>query len=101
MNRLIITADDKLYERIACRTEDEGNTPQRATNVLDGYRLATSQRIDMIVVDMTLHAADTLLETLRSRPVTADILLYVVNSGGRLPFELRRLCTDVLEASTL
>ncbi len=101
MNRLIITADDKLYRRLACRTEDEGDTPQRANNVLDGFRLATAQPVDMIVVDMSLHAADTLVETLRSRPVTAGIPLYVVKSGGRLPFELRRLCTDVLEASTL
>jgi len=101
MSRLIITADDTLYRRLACRTEDEGDTPQRANNVLDGFRLATSQRIDMIVVDIALHAADTLVETLRSRPVTAAIPLYVVKSGKQLPFELRRLCTDVLEAGTL
>jgi CheY-like chemotaxis protein len=101
MSRLIVTADDKLYRRLACRPEDKDDTPQRATNVIDGLRLATSRQFDAIVVDISLHAADTLVETLRSRPVTADIPLYVVKSGGRLPFELRRLCTDVLEASTL
>ena len=101
MSRLIITADDKLYLRLACKTEDKGGLPQRADNVLDGFRLATSQQVEMIVVDMSLHAADTLIETLRSRRATAGIPLYVVKSEGRLPFELRRLCTDVLEAGTL
>ena len=99
MSRLIVTADDTLYGRLARRIGDD--TPYRASNVLDAYRLAASQPIDTIVIDMSLHAADTLVETLRSRPVTADIPLYVVNAGGRLPFELRRLCTDVLEANTL
>jgi DNA-binding response OmpR family regulator len=101
MSRLIVTADDTLYRRLACKTEDEGDTPQRADNVLDGFRLAMSQQIDVIIVDIALHAADTLVETLRSRPVTAGIPLYVVKSEEQLPFELRRLCTDVLEASTL
>jgi hypothetical protein len=101
MARLIITADDELYERLVCRTQGEEDTPQRATNVLDGFRLATTQHIEMIVVDMSLHAADTLVETLHSRTVTAHIPLYVVNAGGRLPFELRRMCTDILEADTL
>ena len=101
MTRLIITADNALYERLACRTQEEGDTPQRATNVLDGLRLATTQPVDMIVVDMSLHAADTLVETLHSRTATAGIPLYVVKSGERLPFELRRLCTDILEADTL
>jgi ActR/RegA family two-component response regulator len=101
MTRLIITADDELYERLACRTQEEGDKPHRAANVLDGFRLATTQPIDMIVVDMSLHAADTLVETLHSRAATAGIPLYVVHSGGRLPFELRRLCTDILEADTL
>jgi DNA-binding response OmpR family regulator len=101
MSRLIVTADDKLYQRLACRSEDEDATPRRASNVLDAFRLAASQPVDMIVVDMSLHAADTLVETLRSRPVTASIPLYVVHSGERLPFELRRLCTDVLEAGAL
>jgi DNA-binding response OmpR family regulator len=101
MVRLIITADDELYERLACKTQEEGDTLQRATNVLDGYRLATTRLIDMIVVDLSLHAADTLLETLHSRAVTASIPLYVVKSGERLPFELRRLCTDILEVDAL
>jgi DNA-binding response OmpR family regulator len=101
MNRLIITADDELYQRLVYKTKDKGDTPQRANDVLDGFRLAASQPIDVIIIDMSLHAADTLVETLRSKPATAGIPVYVVKSGGRLPFELRRLCTDVLEASTL
>ena len=101
MNRLIITADDEIYRRLACKAEDTGDTAQRADNVLDGFRLAASQPFDTIVVDISLHAADTLVETLCSKPATAGIPVYVVKSGGRLPFELRRLCTDVLEASTL
>jgi DNA-binding response OmpR family regulator len=101
MVTLIITADNELYERLACRTQDEGARSHRAANVLDGFRLAMTQSVDMIVVDMSLHAADTLVETLHSRTVTTNIPLYVVNAGERLPFELRRLCTDVLEADTL
>ena len=101
MVTLIITADDELYERLACRTQEEGARLHRATNVLDGFRLATTHSVSMIVVDMSLHAADTLVETLHSKTATADIPLYVVKSRERLPFELRRLCTDVLEADAL
>jgi len=63
--------------------------------------MAMTEPVSAIVVDLTLHAADTLVETLRSRPSTAHIPLYVIESGRRLPFELRRLCTDVLESDTL
>jgi hypothetical protein len=100
MIKLVVTANDRLYERLAC-AGDQGCQFQRATNVLDGFRLATTQEIDMIVVDISLHAADTLIETLHSRPATSRIPLYVVESDDRLPFELRRLCTDVLEADRL
>lgn len=101
MIKLVITADDGLYERLSCSAEQDGDVAHRATNVLDGFRLATTLAVNAIVVDMSLHAADTLVETLRSRAVTASIPVYVVQSGGRLPFELRRLCTDVLEVDTL
>lgn len=98
---LIITADDELYGRLAARALAEGYTPERATNVLDGYRRAITGTVDRIVVDMSVHAADTLVETLRSRQVTSAIPLSAVQSHGRLPLELRRLCTDVLETDHL
>lgn len=101
MIRLIITSSDELYERLAAWTEQEGGTPYRATNVLDGLQQAVLQGVGMIVVDMSLHAADTLVETLYSRRITASIPLFAVNTGGRIPFELRRLCTDVLKADAL
>ena len=101
MIKLAVTADDRLYERLSCTAEQDGDTTHRATNVLDGFRLATTLAVDAIVIDMSLHAADTLVETLRSRTVTANIPLYVVQSGKRLPFELRRLCTDILEVDAL
>jgi DNA-binding response OmpR family regulator len=101
MIELIITANDELYERLADRAQAQGYTPHRAANVLDGFRYAMAKPVQTVVVDMALHAADTLLETLRSRRSTCDIPVYAVNAGARLPFELRRLCTDVLEAGTL
>jgi hypothetical protein len=101
MIRLVVTADDALYERLACRAEDQRDVCRRATNALDGLRISTTEAVGAIVVDMSLHAADTLVETLHSRAATADIPLYVVKSGGRIPLELRRLCSGVLEADTL
>ena len=101
MIRLIITADDNLYNRLASRTQDEGDMPKRATNVLDGFKQATTQSAGMIIVDMSLPAADTLLETLHSREETATIPLLAVTHDGRLPLELRRLCAAVLEVDSL
>ena len=101
MIRLIVTADDRLYDRLAEGTQSEGDKPQRATNVLDGLRQAMALKVGTIVVDMALHAADTLIETLRSRPLTSEIPLFAVESNGRLPLEIRRLCTGVLEVDAL
>ncbi|MFZ5915634.1 MAG: hypothetical protein ACOYZ7_01720 [Chloroflexota bacterium] len=101
MIRLIVTADDALYDRLARRAQTEGDTPHRATNVLDGLKQATAQPVAMIWVDMSLHAADTLLEALHSRQATAAIPLVALAGRGRLPFELRRLCAAVLEVDTL
>jgi len=75
--------------------------PKRATNVLDGFKQATTQSAGMIIVDMSLPAADTLLETLHSREETATIPLLAVTHDGRLPLELRRLCAAVLEVDSL
>jgi hypothetical protein len=63
--------------------------------------MATTELVEAIIVDMSLHAADTLIETLHSRAATGDIPLYVVKSGGCIPLALRRLCAGVLEADTL
>ena len=101
MIKLIVTADDRLYERLSRRTQAEGDTPQRALDVLTGLKQATTQPVGMIVVDMSLHAADTLLETLHSREETAAIPLLAVTADEQLPFELRRLCAAVLEVNTL
>jgi DNA-binding response OmpR family regulator len=101
MIRLIVTADDKLYDRLAQRTQLEGDTPRRAANALTGFKQAMTPSVEMIVVDMSLHAADTLLETLRSRQETAAIPLLAVTAGRQLPFELRRLCAAVLEVDNL
>lgn len=108
MIRLIITADDRLYGRLADKAQEEGDLAQQATNVLDGYKQAVAVQLNtqaetlaMIIIDMNLHAADTLLETLHSRPETSHIPLLAVQSDKRLPFELRRLCTDVLGADAL
>lgn len=101
MIRLIVTADDRLYARLTHRVEAQGHTAARAVDVLAGLQYAMAHAVDMVFVDMTLHAADTLLETLHSRQATCGIPLFAVQTGGRLPFELRRLCAGVLEAGTL
>lgn len=101
MITLIVTANDELYDRLSSRARAMGNTSQRALNVLDGLKLALVKPVASVIIDMSLHAADTLLETLHSRPATAGLHICVVQSGARLPFELRRLCTDVLEADAL
>lgn len=101
MIRLIITADDELYDRLARRAQSEGDTPRRATNVLAGFKQAMIQPAGMIIVDMSLRAADTLLESLHSRTETAAIPLLAVTDGEQLPLELRRLCAAVLEVGTL
>lgn len=101
MIRLIITADDGLYDRLACRAQAEGDTPRRATNALAGLEQAMSEPAGLIIVDMALRSADTLLEALHSREETTAIPLLAVTADGRLPFELRRLCAAVLEVRTL
>jgi DNA-binding response OmpR family regulator len=97
MIRLIITADDKIYEQLARRAKDEGDAAKRATDVLDGFKQAMTRPPEMIVVDMSLHASDTLLEALRSRQETQSIPLLAITADGQLPLELRRLCAAVLE----
>jgi len=99
MVRLIITADDELYERLAGRARADGDVPQQAADALAGLEQAVAQQPGMILLDMALRSADTLLETLHCRPETAGIPLLAVAPGGRLPFELRRLCAAVLEVS--
>ncbi len=101
MIKLIVTADTNLYQRLCGKPQNQSDTCLHATNVLDAHRLATSRRLDEIVIDISLHAADTLVETLHSRPATSDIPVYIVECGERIPFALRRLCTDILEADAL
>ena len=101
MIRLIITADDKLYNRLARRAWAEGDTPLRAEDALDGLERAMTESPGSIMLDMTLRSADTLLETLHSRPETATIPLLAVTADGQLPFELHRLCAAVLEVKAL
>jgi hypothetical protein len=114
MIKLIVTASDELYNKLSDQVRAEGQTPQRAKNVLQGYKQAAhlgglqtgrttegtlhEDHLSGIVVDMSLHAADTLLETLHSRQSTAGIPLLAVRCNGRtLPLALRRLCTRVLD----
>jgi hypothetical protein len=115
MIELIVTANDDLYRTLSEKARAEGKIPLHAHDVLQGLeqavRLGSRQAEDMpqvsaidsalisIVIDMSLRAADTLLETLHSRPNTADIPLLAVRCDGQtVPLALRRLCTDVLES---
>jgi len=101
MIKLIVTADNALFERLCSKQQEQTDTCLRAANVLDAHRLAMSSQVDEVVIDMSLHAADTLVETLHSRPATSGIPVYIVECGERVPFALRRLCTDILEADAL
>ena len=103
MIRLIVTANDELYEQLNKKARAEGDSVRRATNVLDGFGQATMLGQDaVIVVDMSLPTADTLVETLHSRHATAHIPLLAIQCDGQpLPLALRRLCTDVVEADAL
>jgi DNA-binding response OmpR family regulator len=96
MDRLIITADEGLYRQLAAQACADDDAPCRASDALSGLEWAVSRRPGMILLDMALRSADTLLETLRRRPETAAIPLLAVAEGARLPFELRRLCAAVL-----
>jgi hypothetical protein len=98
MIRLIVTARQEIYDRLSRQARSEGDTPQRAANVISGYEQATGPHIGSVVVDMSLRAADTLIEALHSRPDTSTIPLYAVEARGKLPLELRRLCAAVLES---
>ena len=101
MMTLIVTADDTLYARLTARCTDDGETYWRASDVLEGRKVVLAQPIERVIVDMSVHAADTFVEMLRSRASTGHIPVYAIESRGRLPFALRRLCTDILEADTL
>jgi len=43
MNRLIVTADDALYRRLACRTEEEGETPWPEGQAPEGEEVGTAR----------------------------------------------------------
>ena len=85
MIRLIITADDELYDRLARRSQAEGDTPRRAVNALSGLEQAMAEPADMIIVDMALRSADTLLETLHSRRETAATPHRTLCPGAKGP----------------
>ena len=98
MIHLVVTANDALYERITNRLKAENI---RATNALDGFRLASRTTVDQIIVDLNLYAADTLVETLRSRPETAHLAVHLIKGNGTIPLPLRQLCEQVWEAHDL
>jgi hypothetical protein len=114
MIRLIVTASDELYSILCKQVRAEGEIPQRASNVLQGFKQAaqfggtqtdrkpvdgpTQDRLSGVVIDMSLHAADTLIETLHSKQSTSGIPLLAVRCDGQpLPWAIRRLCTDVID----
>jgi hypothetical protein len=114
MIELIITASDKLYATLSEQARAKGRVPRRAHNVLQGFERAArlgkartskaaldTQSQDGLIgitVDMSLHAADTLIETLHTRPSTSGIPLVAVKCDGQtIPLGLRRLCIDILE----
>ena len=103
MIRLIVTENDELYARLCRKARTEGDSVRRATDVLDGYRQARGlEQEAVVIVDMSLATADTLLEALHSRKATAHIPLLAIQCDHRpLPLGLRRLCIDVIEAETL
>jgi hypothetical protein len=114
MIELIITSSDKLYAILSEQTRAKGHIPRRARDVLQGFEYASRlgrtranpaapdalspDALTGIIVDMSLHAADTLIETLHSRPSTSGVPLVAVKCDGQIiPLALRRLCSDVLQ----
>ncbi|MBN1314473.1 MAG: hypothetical protein JXA42_03360 [Anaerolineales bacterium] len=101
MIQLIITADDGLYEQLAGRAQSEGDAPDRASNAIEGLEKAALLHNvrggAIILLDMALRSADTLLETLNCRPKISSIPRLAVVAGGYLPFHLRRLCTGLID----
>ena len=115
MIKLIVTESDELYSTLSEKARAEGDIPQRAHNVLEGFRQAAQlggtqtdqdtedrahkDQLSGIVVDMALRAADTLLETLHSRQRTSGIPLLAVRCDDQpLSVALRRLCADVMDS---
>jgi hypothetical protein len=105
MIQLIITADDGLYEQLASRAWSEGDAPDRAFNAIEGLEKAAllydEKKGALILLDMALRSADTLLETLSCRPKISAIPRLAVVTGGQLPFHLRRLCKGVIDKNGL
>ena len=114
MIELIVTSNDSLYTTLREQARARGHVPRRARDVLQGFEYATRlgrTRVDQaapdaqspgallgIIIDMSLHAADTLIEALHSRPSTSGIPLVAVKCNGQtMPLALRRLCADVVE----
>lgn len=98
---LIITADDALFQRLLARARADGDMTRRAVDALAGLELAVSEMPRMIMIDMALRSADTLLEALHRRAETAAIPLLAVAEGAQVPFDLRRLCAAVLDRSAV
>ena len=100
MLRLIVTADDSLFNRLADQARVDDDSYQRAFDAMNGLEKALTDQPEMILLDMELRSSDTLLETLHCRPETSSIPLLALVNGGYLPFALRRLCTAVLDRRT-
>jgi hypothetical protein len=114
MIKLIVTASNELYDSLSEQARAQGHAPRRARTVVDALGQAldlvaspgtegaqsspAQERLGCVVVDMALHAADTLLEALHSRPGTQEVPLLAIRCQGQpFPLALRRLCRNVLE----
>ena len=103
MIHLIVTADEALFQRLAGRARSDGDQPRWAVDVLSALEQALSaeERPGLILLDIALRSADTLLEALHDRPETAGIPLVAVAAGEQLPYALRRLCAAVIDRDSL
>ena len=101
MIQLVVTTDDTLNERLLRSVLGEEDIPRRARDAVAAMDDALHHQPGMILVDMTLRSADTLLEALHNHSETTCVPLVAVTPDGRLPFELRRLCKAVLSVEAL
>lgn len=103
MIQFIVTTNDTLYEQWTLQNDYLGQAVQ-VSGALEGFKRAQEQADDCtaVVIDLSIYAADTLIEALHAHPRTAGLQIYGIWDGKRpprtgLPLSLRRLCTDMIE----
>ena len=95
---LLIDDDPELLEIISLELGDEGDFIIQTCNTPDGaIELAQAQRFDSIVCDISMPGMDgcSLLQLLRSRGCTAQLILYSGKEPDNEITQALSRCVDV------